>query len=116
VDSFSDCKILSEWKLDGILIYTANIIVLFSCEQEPKHFWLVGLNTRPGNYPTTYAFIYLSIIHTDNCIQILAKQIEVSCMYVTLIQNTNSDGHHGSAAAPIAVGGHNSDSVYHIVG
>ena len=25
-------------------------------------------------------------------------------------------GHHGSTAAPIAVGGHNTDSVYHIVG
>ena len=25
-------------------------------------------------------------------------------------------GHHGSTAAPIAVGGHNNDSVYHIVG
>ena len=25
-------------------------------------------------------------------------------------------GHHGNTAAPIAVGGHNTDSVYHVVG
>ena len=31
-------------------------------------------------------------------------------------QHTNSDGLHGSTAAPIAVGGHNTDSVSHIVG
>ena len=32
------------------------------------------------------------------------------------VKYTNSDGLHGSAAVPNAVGGHNTDSVYHIVG
>ena len=32
------------------------------------------------------------------------------------LQHTNSDGHHGCTAAPIAVSGHNTDSVVHIVG
>ena len=35
---------------------------------------------------------------------------------IILLQHTNSNGHHSSTAAPIAVGGHNTDSVYHIVG
>ena len=30
--------------------------------------------------------------------------------------HTNYDGGHGSTAAPIAVGGHNTDSVVHIIG
>ena len=30
--------------------------------------------------------------------------------------HTNSDSRHSSTAVPIAVGGHNTDSVYHIVG
>ena len=38
------------------------------------------------------------------------------CLSLSLNVHTNSDGHHGSTAAPIAVGGHNTDSVYHIVG
>ena len=37
-------------------------------------------------------------------------------MYIFQSSHTNSDGHHGSIAAPIAVGGHNTDNVYHIVG
>ena len=40
---------------------------------------------------------------------------KVICMIISL-QHTNSDGHHGRTAASIAVGGHNADSVYHIVG
>ena len=32
------------------------------------------------------------------------------------LQHTNSDSLHGSTAAPIAVDGHNTDSVYHIIG
>ena len=39
---------------------------------------------------------------------------KVICMIISL-QHTNSDGHHGRTAASIAVGGHNSESVYHIV-
>ena len=35
---------------------------------------------------------------------------------VISLQHTNADGHHDSTAAAIAVGGHNTDSVYHIVG
>ena len=43
--------------------------------------------------------------------------VKVSCHTVTSLHIlTNSDGLHGSTAAPIAVGGHNTDSVYHIVG
>ena len=37
-------------------------------------------------------------------------------MYVISLQHTNSDGDHDSSATPIAVGGHNTDSVYYIVG
>ena len=51
------------------------------------------------------------------CIQVLAQQIEVSCVYAVSLSYTYGwYGHHGSTAAPIAVGGHNTDSVYHIVG
>ena len=32
------------------------------------------------------------------------------------LQHTNSDSPHCGTAAPIAVGGHNTDTVYHIVG
>ena len=48
--------------------------------------------------------------------QTIAQQTEVSCLYVTSHQHTNSDRLHGSTTAPIAVGCHNTDSVYHIVG
>ena len=36
--------------------------------------------------------------------------------YFTIQLTYGRYGHHGSTAAPIAVGGHNTDSVYHIVG
>ena len=43
--------------------------------------------------------------------------VKVSCHTVTSLHIlTNSDGFHGSTAAPIAVGGHNADSVHQIVG
>ena len=37
-------------------------------------------------------------------------------MYIANWTHTHADGHHGSIAASNAVGGHNTDSVYHIVG
>ena len=37
-------------------------------------------------------------------------------MYIFQNSHTNADGHHGSTAASIAVGSHNTDSVDHIVG
>ena len=46
----------------------------------------------------------------------LLYQEKISFYTVISLQHTNADGHHGSTAAPIAVGGHNTDSVYHIVG
>ena len=42
--------------------------------------------------------------------------MKISCYIVISLQHTNSDGHHGSTAASIAVGGHNTDSVCDIVG
>ena len=38
-----------------------------------------------------------------------------TCLCLVLLQHTNSDGLHGSTAAPIAVGGHNTDCVHYIV-
>ena len=35
--------------------------------------------------------------------------------FLLAYEHTNSDSHHGNTTAPIAVGGHNTDSVYHIV-
>ena len=37
-------------------------------------------------------------------------------VHIISLQHTNSDGLHGSTAASIAVDGHNTDSLYHIVG
>ena len=36
--------------------------------------------------------------------------------FLLAYEHTNSDGHDGSTTISIAVGGHNADSVYHIVG
>ena len=61
---------------------------------------------------------WMLIVSLWTLIWLLTCYGELNLLNVCKFQSshTNTDGHHGSTTAPIAVGCHNTDGVYHIVG